>query len=424
MRETTSFFHPEYARELDLLCLIGGTTCDAGSLARADELIARGIDWDFAIKAISYHGIIPCVFANLRKHFANKVPNDHFRRLSSMNDNLMRHNFNMFAEVFRLQDAFETKGIPFVCFKGPLIAARYYKDICLRGFGDVDLIVDRCNLDRAQETLLRRGYTRLPKLVPPQTEAFYRSCRFKNSTSEQSFQLCDTSIVDLHWTVQPRRFISLDTSEVIKSCESVKIQGRMLKTLPRDLDALVLLVHGSKHSWKRLIWACDLREMIQAGAVDWQQVIALAKRHDTTGAVSLGLNIVSELLNVVPPLAVESSSDAKLALLMREAVSALHVLNDSGAGGMAASIRWNLQLREKVQNKLLFLFDELLEPNIFDLNRFRLPSYLHALYYLLHPYSIVEGACLRRWHELHDNRRKVSAQASVQSEECSPQSMS
>jgi len=394
------FLAPEHATEIEILCLACGTAPSDESLESVESKLLERVDWDFLLQAATFHGVVATVFANLQKHMKRHVPAQRLKQLGAINDRLARHNLLLFGEMCQLQDLFEQAGVPFVPFKGAVVAAAHYQDICLRAFGDIDLLVEQKNLDRAQRLLISRGYRRLPKLDVLHSEDFYRSQQFKNSTNEQSFQLGNTdAILDLHWAVQPRRYLPLDTSEVINSCKSVNIHGRSFKTLTPELELAVLSAHGCRHHWNHLTWLCDIRQIIQGGLVDWSSAFKLTASLDAEKMLLLAVAAVEQFFDCSMPADLLVLYDPSVVKFARKVAQKLHILEDKPTGYLMASVEMVLQLRRRPESKILFLFDEFLAPEIVDLNRFRLPSILHPLYYFLHPLSLLEGATQRRWRD-------------------------
>jgi hypothetical protein len=62
------------------------------------------------------------------------------------------------AAARRAADAFALKGIPFVIFKGVVLAEEVYGDLSLRGFRDCDIMVPLERLDEAYAVALELGY--------------------------------------------------------------------------------------------------------------------------------------------------------------------------------------------------------------------------------------------------------------------------
>lgn len=401
MSSLREYFKTDYKCELDVLCRVIRSTLDLEpeDCATIKGLITSSFDWQFFYQAASYHGVVPLVVATIDKYLKEVVPNEQRLLLSKLGDQLARQNLLLLGEMFQMQDLFEAEGIPFVSFKGALVAVPYYGDLFLRPFSDLDLLVDHSNLDKTQDLLLRRGYKRIPDLAHIHTETFYRSSQFKESTNEQTFRLGGSSgIVDVHWKVQPTHFLDIDTAEVLDSCVEVNVHGRSLKTLPVELGLIVLFAHASKHNWRQLMWACDIRQILLKEQINWSELFRLAKRFDVTNMVLLGLCLAEDLVGAkLPPEVIDLVHDSAVAKSAAGEIAAkLHILSDGCNGLRAFTWQLHMRLRTRLKNKISFAYEEFLKPNIADLNRVQLPAYLFALYYLLHPFWLVSDACRRR----------------------------
>ena len=55
-------------------------------------------------------------------------------------------------------------------------------------------------------------------------------------------------------------------------------------------QALMLCMHGSKHVWSRLIWICDVAQLlISSPDLDWKEVIEEANQSGLWRSLALGV---------------------------------------------------------------------------------------------------------------------------------------
>ena len=116
------------------------------------------------------------------------------------NDN-SRRNLFLTKELLNLLTLFETHQIAAIPFKGPVLAASVYKNLALRQFSDLDLIIHKQHVAKARELLISHGYRPQFDLNDSQETAFVRSY------PAQCFERDDGKVVvDLHWTMTSRDF--------------------------------------------------------------------------------------------------------------------------------------------------------------------------------------------------------------------------
>ena len=86
------------------------------------------------------------------------------------------------------------------------------------------------------------------------------------------------NLLELQWALQPRFYaVDFDMDGLFERAVNVAVAGRRVKTpSPEDL-LLVLSVHAAKHVWGRLIWLCDIVQILKLGNLNWDWVRAHAR---------------------------------------------------------------------------------------------------------------------------------------------------
>jgi len=193
---------------------------------------------------------------------------------------------------------FEGHEIPAIPFKGPALAFCVYRNIALRQFGDLDILVPRQNVLRAKSLLLSQGYEPLLHLTPGQERSLLRShCEY------ELVQMHSGLCAEIHWRFSPRHFLfPLDYEQVRERLEPAPLFGVRTQTLsPEDL-LLVLCAHGAKHLWERLMWICDVAELIRTRkGINWGSVIEKARSLGSERMLFLGLLLANSLLEAPLP---------------------------------------------------------------------------------------------------------------------------
>src|ERR1041385_4302029 len=93
----------------------------------------------------------------------------------------------------------ELAGVPIVPFKGPVLALLSYGDVSLRAFGDLDLLVQPADAQKARSVLTDAGYK-------TEFEPHSREDEFiQNSEQVMRFVRSDAaSVIELPWQFDPR----------------------------------------------------------------------------------------------------------------------------------------------------------------------------------------------------------------------------
>ena len=144
-------------------------------------------------------------------------------------------------ETRRLLDAFGDAQIDVLVFKGAALAHTVYAAPHLRPRTDVDLLIDRESLDRADRVLAACGWHHPPE---PEPETFAAQRHYVKQGSGRMPWL-----VDLHWRIaNPRVFAdALPFGELHRRAVTVPALGRAALT-PSPVDALLLAcIHRVAH---------------------------------------------------------------------------------------------------------------------------------------------------------------------------------
>jgi len=193
----------------------------------------------------------------------------------------------------------EANGIPVLPFKGPILAALAYKNLSLRQFADLDILVHKRDVARAKKLLMAEGYgvgvtlTRFQKLIP--TLSTRKDLVLVNASSNVR--------IELHWRLSGKHFsFPVDAKHLWNGLDVMPIAGTFVRTLPPKELLLYLCMHGSRHGWERIGWICDVAEMVRVNSDwDWQQIMQEATELGNERNLALGLYLANELLGAKIP---------------------------------------------------------------------------------------------------------------------------
>ena len=148
---------------------------------------------------------------------------------------------------------------------------------------------------------------------------------------------------------------------------------------------VVLCMHGSKHSWERLAWICDIAEMVRANpALRWNEIICRSTALHINRAVLLGLDLANNLLDAPLPEQVCSTiQDDRGVRRVSSLIQKRLFARGRRVGPLEQAVLF-FMMREQLQNKLPHLaysFHRAVTPNENDISVFSLPKSLFFLYY-------------------------------------------
>lgn len=386
---------PSMSPSIDLLFQVvreAGDPTDSGSRTR--ELAGQVEDWQEMLALTRYHSLSSQLHTAL-KESGDVVPQSIMESLQKRNRTLGLRNLRHSQQMHELAACFIENGIRALPYKGPVVTQVAHDDIAGRSFGDLDFLVAQDDLVRARKLLRAEGYEQMnytdvavDLLVDDPVFRWGRELRFRSEEADLPVELRFQFIGG----DRPGAAIFAD---LWRRRTDVEIAGRSVPALSPPDRALLLLVHGTKHGWRRLSWVYDIALLLRQD-VDWETVLRRAEQYGWRDAVLLGLSVTSELTGLSVPSPMRSGlasrpictwgSSLVVELLRRdpygesirlEPFTTVLFLNDSTWGSLAEAI------------------DVLCAPRKADYEFLSLPPRLHPLYYAVRPIRLGKNVVKR-----------------------------
>jgi hypothetical protein len=347
-------------------------------------LAERVRDWNSLIRLASEHRVLPTLYLRLMNVGA-AIPSDVQACLRTEYERNVFHNLANAVELIDVLRTFEREMIPAMPFKGVVLGASAYHDLATRPAGDLDLLIRYKHLVKATALIRERGYE-LKTQVPADETPSFPDCyeyHFERPT--------DGMVLELRWRLvltQPRFRHDLGLDWVWPSRRTAMLAGAEVPDMSPEMTLLVLCMHGSKHVWSRLIWICDVAQLLTSPLdLDWKEVIREANRSGLWRSLALGVLLARRFADAEVPQAVlrRFESDTTTSSLAQYIFENLFDAPGSApAGGMPYYIKL-LGFRDRI--RLLTSLD-LLRPNEHDRAVFPLRKSLSPLYYLIRPFRL------------------------------------
>ncbi len=280
----------------DLLCAIARPRPD---LKRASELLKQGVDLDVLFSLADRHAVrpalapLPGLEPDPARAQALRAGFESFARPHAL------RTLTIVQNLLKVADVLAGAGIPFVVFKGPVLAQQLYDGLGQREYVDIDLLVPGDRVEAAKSLLAAMGY-RNTQGDPDFVRYFLRSQRqvaLDHPGAEAA--------IDLHWAFTGHTLpFPLAPGEAWSCLETVRLGDRDLPTLAAGDLALLLAGHGTKEGWHKLAWVSDFARLVErCPALDWADLLARARRRHCGNAVLLAAAMAHRLLQTPVPAA-------------------------------------------------------------------------------------------------------------------------
>ena len=414
--QTDLAFRGTLGREAEFVLLSARTQLRGTRRKRWEKLLKAGdaaLDWEIVFQLATAHRVLGLLGSHLGARNWQDVPPAIKAGLQNYFVHVMRHSNALKHELALVSHLLEAAGIPVVSFKGQTLGLTAYGNAVVRTGADLDLLVRRSDVLRARDLLATAGYALEVDLpVEQEAQVLHQDSVFNlfRPTEPALRDLFEQGYpVELHWAItSPCLPFDLDYETLAPRLEWLELPGVKAHELtngaattvaqraaqrdanelflvralaPEDL-LLILCVHGTKHLWERLIWICDLAELIQKTPdLDWSRFLRSARERGVQRMAALGLSLVRTSLGTPLPGEVETwlstqpealriSSRLRRQLLVTKPGNAI---GDSSPGHDPAGDMLLLQAIDTRRHRIAFLWHLATVPTLNDRATLNLP---------------------------------------------------
>ena len=369
----------EINTEIKILCCCSLILIQADRLQR---LLQHQIDWDHLVALAQKHRLTALLYHHLKNAASGAVSAGTLKQLENQFHFNLAGNVILAREMVAILASFHASRIKVLPLKGIPAAAGIYGSLALRSTGDLDLLIHRRDLASAKAVLEARGF---------------QPCEGDTGATSPStllelhlYRPADKILVELRWRITPSYFSgSLDLDYLSEYIQPLQLMETEVPSLPPEELLLTLCIHGSKHQWERLMWVCDVAEVVRAHpGLDWDRVARHAARLGVTRAIVCGLLVARATLDVPLPDAVLNSFRAGKSVHLAAGQACHELFIDQPN---RHSLRYHLRLMERRGDQFRYLLRiarsklRQLRPNEQDRDFLPLPKALDFLYFLVRP---------------------------------------
>lgn len=292
----TDWIYPEY----HLLLCCGKTLLTDNNKATIYSVLKEKINWDNLISLAHQHGLTSLLYWNLNQICPELVPSNILEQLKDHFYTNISYNLTLTNELLKVLTLFKSHSISAIPFKGAVLAASLYKNIGLREFGDLDILVHKKDFFQAKNLLETQGYQPRRR----RQQHYYKARFYVDFQNELEFVHPEHKIVvDLHCHISPLRFSGYPPiNHLWNSTEEFSLLGQPVLKLKVEEQLILLCLHGSKENWEKFSRICDLGALLQSQKeINWSEVMINSQKWGSQRLVYLGLFLVNRLLDIEIP---------------------------------------------------------------------------------------------------------------------------
>ena len=299
------------------------------------------------------------------------------RSLRSAYEANLRRSMWFTAELVRIMQHFERRQLRAVPYKGVVLAQSLYRDLGLRSFSDLDILISSMDFERAKQVFAEIGYRPSVDLTPT-VERLWLRTRY-----ERSFDgAAGNNLVELQWALVPLFYgVDLGVEDLLVRAGRTVVGGCEMPCLSPEDSLLVLCLHAAKHLWARLIWLSDIAETLRTQSIDYPLVFSQARALGIARILGTSFWLVKNVLRAELPKPAEEmiEADPRVPALGSEFAERLA---RGGAYDFKSTeyFRLILKLRERRGDRLRYLWRLVWTPGVGEVAAVRLPEALFPFY--------------------------------------------
>ena len=345
-----------------------------------------GIDWDRLLRLAEENGVRPLLHRALAAADSRYVPQAVRQRLQqAVRENTIR-SMVLTAELARVLKALEAQGTQAVAYKGPALAVIAYGDAALREYVDLDILVRKGDMGRAERVLMGEGY------APWEEITGTAGCSPRDNHAVLIHRKSGIHL-ELHWRLaQHYSPPVVDLAGIWDRLEHVDLMGTPASSLRAEDLLLALCAHAMKHGWDQLSLVCDLAGLVRARpGMEWDAVLDHAAQKGGRRNLLLGMALAEELLGAAIPATMkrEIVSDAAVMAIKPRVMG--RMFDAAARLGVLVNL-YTFRLLDCRRDRAIYFLGLLLHivtPNTDDRTAMLLPRPLRGLHYILRPIRLV-----------------------------------
>jgi len=393
----------DHSREVDLIIDCCRTALPPPVSERITSALDGPIDWKFALNVAQRNAVLPLFGRSLTRGFSGQLPEDIRSVLEREEVRHLHHNLFQTRKLIELVKFFNANDITVLPFKGPTLAIEAYGDPVYRKFSDLDVLVQPKQFRKAVKLLTENGWK-------PMTSVSWLTERNWNISRKKDIYFVDPEgrvNLELHWKLSGSHFgLPKEINTLWERLGSIDLAGTRVSALGTNDLLIYLCLHGSRHSWERFGWICDIHQLILSkGSIDWEQLHIDSAKLGCEKVVALSLRLILDFFGFeVPdenwqkalsdPIFGEMSREIKARLFAQETTSVQ--IGDRYLN--------HLKLKERSFDRFKLHYHYLswysriiLTPNEVDRNALALPRMLDPLYYITRPVRLIYNYVRKAW---------------------------
>lgn len=253
------------------------------------DIAITGEDFSKSVEMARKHGVEMLFYSRLKKHGSGQKPfiDDYLKETEKSYLSSVARSMRQEAAEKDILTALKNQGIPACIIKGNEIARTLYQDPNCRSSVDIDLLVRKKDIIKADEALKTAHY-----LADEKSLGY-----FMHHTQHATYHDAQNKhLIELHWSFGIPYFFKLTSEDIWQEIAAGEDDNMHLSS---EMLLILLLIHHHNHSFSELKILVDLLWAFQK----YDQIITwpdFAKKIKKLGLASVTLISISQLESLWP----------------------------------------------------------------------------------------------------------------------------
>ena len=310
------------------------------------------LDWQALVSLAIEHRVAPLLYRCINESYLGAVPVTVREGLRQYCQNIAVRNLFMTAELSRVLSLMSLSGVDTLPYKGPLLSQTLYKDLNLRQFGDLDIVIQPQDMLSVEKLLIAEGYR--PYFGKKTAAELSDYMAAKNEHTYDFYHDQKKILIEVHWRFWPVFFSSVKPKDIWHRREPAHLAGKTVTNLKIEDSLIILCMHGSRHRWQRLSWLCDIAMLLDNyPELNWNEATSTAQQWGAKRMLYLGLYLSHVWLDAPLPAAVLQKVLAEPAIASLSAQVDEQLFHLKSSKWPLSSTRYQIQARERWQDKAI-----------------------------------------------------------------------
>jgi hypothetical protein len=171
--------------------------------------------------------------------------------------------------------------------------------------------------------------------------------------------------------------VKFDIDAMLDRAISVDLDGHSVCTLCAEDLFLILCVHAAKHAWGQLSLICEIAQLMKTQSLDWEIVRKQASELGIERIVAVNVLLANKSLGAPIPSAILIDEETSR---LTQRVSSMLAASEAYDTESLAYFGLMTRLRERLADRLRFLWRLAFTPSAGEWTAIRLPGPLFPLY--------------------------------------------